>query len=213
MMKLKPAILAVLDRHDLKRLVDDLDIAEVDRRSAEAMRAVLARSRKAVPEVLLGYARKEQLTEACRALGVASTGRREEIVGRLLGNGEVTTKKEAVPKRRNIMATDGKKNNGTTAPAAKKPKKLTLARLESLLFKACDILRGNMDASEFKEYIFGMLFLKRMSDQFDHDRAALEADYRSKGMKPELIEKQLANPDKYDFFVPDQGHTGAISAT
>ncbi|HDH06541.1 MAG TPA: SAM-dependent DNA methyltransferase [Nitrospirae bacterium] len=80
--------------------------------------------------------------------------------------------------------------------------KLTREQLNAHLWSAADILRGSIDSSDYKNYIFGMLFLKRLSDVFEEEAERIEQRELKAGVSPEEA-RQIAweDPDEHWFFV------------
>lgn len=54
---------------------------------------------------------------------------------------------------------------------------VSLPELEQHLWGAANILRGSIDSGEYKSYIFGLLFFKRLSDVWQEEYEAKMAEY------------------------------------
>ena len=72
---------------------------------------------------------------------------------------------------------------------------LKLDTLESWLWDSANILRGSIDSSDFKNYIFGLLFLKRSNDVFEEEIETI--------MTREGISREDAEDETY-FFMPEE---------
>lgn len=81
--------------------------------------------------------------------------------------------------------------------------KLDIAALEKKLWDCADILRGTLNSTQYMEYIFGMLFLKRINDQFDAEREEKKKQFSK--LPKEALERVIEDAKAYKtFYIPEE---------
>ena len=188
-MPTKRTILAELNAGELRASADFYDLTVADRRVKPQLVDALACSRKARLNEVLQNLSRDRLKQMCRAFDLDDSGRKkEDLIARLIGPTAVSRNDD----------------DGAPAPArsvAEAPvsptEELSVALLEQYLWSAADILRGSIDSSDYKTYIFGLLFLKRLSDRFEEEAEKLIAKGFSKTVA-------WRDPDEHEFFVPNR---------
>ncbi|TFC16549.1 type I restriction-modification system subunit M [Cryobacterium glucosi] len=73
----------------------------------------------------------------------------------------------------------------------------TMKELKDTLWKAADKLRGSMDASQYKDVILGLVFLKYVSDAFDERREQIRTELEADGQNEDQIGQLIDDVDEY----------------
>jgi type I restriction enzyme M protein len=73
----------------------------------------------------------------------------------------------------------------------------TMKELKDTLWKAADKLRGSMDASQYKDVILGLVFLKYVSDAFEERRGQIQAELEADGLNEGQIAQLIDDVDEY----------------
>ena len=92
-------------------------------------------------------------------------------------------------------------------PKAEPVRPTTMKELKDTLWKAADKLRGSLEASDYKDVILGLVFLKYVSDSFEERRGQIRAELEADGgYSAADIEESLEDKDEYAgagvFWVP-----------
>lgn len=88
------------------------------------------------------------------------------------------------------------------APVTDDEGKMNLTQLKQFLWRSADILRGKIDSSDYKKYIFGLLFYKRISDSWDEEYKKVLEEYH---------DEEIARADhNHRFQVPKDCRWGVI---
>jgi type I restriction enzyme M protein len=221
---LKAELISWMEQSQLRGLCRELAI-EADLHSRDDMQEALRSARRAKPERLITALDDEQLRRLLERHGLPRDGARATLMQRLLEAGGRTASPSAAspdgtadgaeselpaaPTQREGASTGATRSSRSAR--ARKPSNSNGANIgyEAELWKSADLLRGSMDAAEYKHVVLGLLFLKYISDAFEERHAELVAE-AAQGADPEDRDEYRAEGI---FWVPAHARWARLKAS
>ena len=186
-------VLAALPRARLLQLAKGLGLQLEDRRRKTKILEGFESLSEDILESILLQLSPEELRVLCQARGFGKVGHPDRMRAQLLGRKPERRPVSGPPT--NFVGTH-LESTPPTRHSANEPGTLELDSLASHLWAAANILRGTIDSSDYRPYIIGLLFYKRLSDVWEEEHEAgdgAEEDHRFQ-ISPRLLWRNICNP-------------------
>jgi type I restriction enzyme M protein len=188
----KRTALEVLTKKRLAQLVHEFGLDVPGSRPKAELVEAIAQAKTATFADVLAQLNRAELKDICRAHDLDESGKdKATIIERILGV-DIGSDEPARARRKSpppdAADPDGEEPAGSG--------KMTQQKLESHLWGAANILRGAIDAADFKHYIFGLLFYKRLCDVWQEEYEQRLAEFGDADM--------AADPEEHRFDIPSE---------
>jgi type I restriction enzyme M protein len=186
-------VLAALPRARLLELAEGIELRLEDRRRKAKILKGFDRISIETLESLLEKLSPGELRMLCQARSLNQAGHPDRLRARLLGR---KSQRRPVRHPPHEFTDSGPESTPPTSHTADEPGTLALGLLGSHLWAAANILRGTIDSSDYRPYIVGLLFYKRLSDVWEEEQETgddAEEEHRFQ-ISPKLLWRNVCRP-------------------
>ncbi len=205
----KRDLLQQLAKHTLTKLASSHELPVRSNASVATLVEAIVAKRGIKLDAILPLLKLSELKASCSLIKQSSKGNKQDLIERLISytpkaqprsdvKVSATKKQAAKPIKKKLVYKQDQPLMGE--------EKLTLSQLEQYLSKAAWILKGPVDASDFKVYIFPLLFFKRISDVYDEE-------YQTALDESDGDIEYAAMPEMHRFEIPEGCHWKDVRET
>lgn len=224
----KRKLISGLTKPELSKIATEYELTVRSNASANSLLdAIIAKRSIKLTDLIHGLTVK-QLKQSCLDNELATSGNKQALIKRLLGEEQIALTKKTSANKMNKISESKKPSDKQTNTKAKPHMSEHKKNLEKQLWNIANALRGNMSADDFRDYILGFIFYKFLSEKIhlyadnllaedgikfiDIDEASVDGQETLEALKEETINHlgYFLKPSELFHVLAQKGEQGAF---